>query len=264
MSDRLILPSDDELAVALRTLGPRVSYPQTPNLVPGVRQGIHPAARPAERSLLPVRRLVAVAAVLLALALGAVLLYPETRSTVAGWLSIPGVTFFFDEHDVPVYGAPLQLGEPLTLEDARDRSGFEILIADTGWLGEPDEVYLDARSTGGVVSLVYHANGQIPESEQTGVGILLSQFQGRLNPGMYGKGVPDGVTVEWLEINGQDAYWVSGEPHPLYFARDSGVLLEEHIRMAGNTLLWQHGDITLRLESALDRDTAVEIAESMR
>ncbi len=40
--------------------------------------------------------------------------------------------------------------------------------------------------------------------------------------------------------------------------------MQEAIRLAGNTLLWQDGDLTLRLESSLDRNRAVEIAKSMR
>jgi hypothetical protein len=35
-------------------------------------------------------------------------------------------------------------------------------------------------------------------------------------------------------------------------------------RLAGNTLLWEHSGLTLRIESALDRDGALRIATSMR
>ncbi len=56
----------------------------------------------------------------------------------------------------------------------------------------------------------------------------------------------------------------AGAPHTFsYFAPD-GDYMQETIRLAGNTLLWQDGDLTLRLESSLDRNRAVEIAKSMR
>jgi hypothetical protein len=38
----------------------------------------------------------------------------------------------------------------------------------------------------------------------------------------------------------------------------------ERIRLAGNTLLWAHGDLIFRLESTLPREAARRIAASLR
>jgi hypothetical protein len=38
----------------------------------------------------------------------------------------------------------------------------------------------------------------------------------------------------------------------------------EELRLAGNTLLWVQGDLTLRLEIAGSREDALRIAGSMR
>ena len=48
----------------------------------------------------------------------------------------------------------------------------------------------------------------------------------------------------------------------LYLAAD-GSVEEETLRLAGNTLIWTHGPFTYRLESALGRDEALALAESV-
>ena len=35
------------------------------------------------------------------------------------------------------------------------------------------------------------------------------------------------------------------------------------IRLAGNVLLWEHGDLTLRIESSLSKELALAVAESV-
>ena len=139
-----------------------------------------------------------------------------------------------------------------------------ILVPDLDWLGEPDEIYLDEQPHGGAVTFVYFADEELATTNETGVGILLTQFLGSLNPGMYGKGAPAGVEVELLQVNGQDAYWIFGEPHTVSLLDADGEYIQSTLRYAGNTLLWQAGDLTLRLESALDRETVIELAGSMR
>jgi len=49
------------------------------------------------------------------------------------------------------------------------------------------------------------------------------------------------------------------------------VLLDEHgeyvmetLRLEGNVLLWVRNGVTLRIESALSRDEAIHVAESIR
>lgn len=262
MAEQGRFQSDKELGDALRELGRQLRYPATPDLTTAVRQGIQSQPVPLRSSIWRPGRLVAIAAMLLVLIVAAVLAIPTARTTVADWFNVPGVTLFVDEQ--PVYGGELQLGAPVTLDGAREGVGFTLLVPDSPLLGEPDEIYLDAIPVGGAVSLVYHASDEIPQTEETGVGILLSQFQGSLNPNMYGKGIPGDAELEYLEINGHDAYWLSGEPHPFYYLDAGGDPSEQTPRMAGNTLLWQDGDLTLRLESALDLDAVLEIAASMR
>ena len=256
---------DHELDTALQALGGRLLYPETPDLASAVRERIEHRASTSRRLIPFPRRWLTVAAVLTVLVAGATIAYPASRTAVADWFDLPGVTLISgDPDEQPVLGPPLELGEPVSLDEAREAVDFQILAPDVDWLGEPDEVYLDRDPVGGAVSFVYHAGGDLPEAEETGVGLLLTQFQGYVNPGMYGKGTPPGVEVDRIEINGEEAIWLSGEPHTLgYYDRDDEYI-QKRLRFAGNTLLWQDGDLTLRLESALDLDAVLEIAESMR
>lgn len=263
MADRGLHLDDDDLANRLRAFARERQYPPTPNLAPVVQERIR--ARSRIRRGDRTRRLMMAGAALIVLLCAATLLAPDSRRTVAGWLHLPGVTFRSEKaEDRPALGGTFRLGDPVALDEARAGVGFDLLVPELSWLDQPDEVYLDSRPTGGAVTMIYHASDDIPAAEATGVGLLLSQFQGELNPGMYGKGLPDGVQLETLEINGRLAFWISGTPHTFSYIDPDRKYVQETIRLAGNTLLWQQGELTLRLESDLDRDRAVEIAASMR
>jgi sigma-70-like protein len=68
--------------------------------------------------------------------------------------------------------------------------------------------------------------------------------------------VPPGTSVEEVDVDGSPGYWISGAPHAV--ERDAVM------RLAGNTLLWQQGDVTLRLEGAPDLPTALAVARTLR
>ena len=70
--------------------------------------------------------------------------------------------------------------------------------------------------------------------------------------------------VEQVTVGGEPGYWFSGEPHFFAYRDAAGTLREEQTRLAGNTLIWQRGDLTLRLEGELPKEEAIRIAESMR
>jgi hypothetical protein len=60
------------------------------------------------------------------------------------------------------------------------------------------------------------------------------------------------------------AYWIAGDPHQVVITDAEGDVVHDSARVASNTLVWTEGDITYRLESALDRDEVVELASTMR
>jgi hypothetical protein len=125
-------------------------------------------------------------------------------------------------------------------------------------------VFVDeAVPAGGRVDLVYRARPGMPASPFTDVGLLITEFRGQPTPEFLKKVTRMGV-VEAVTVGGEPGYWFSGEPHFFTYQDASGALREEQTRLAGNTLIWQRGDLTLRLEGEIPRDEAIRIAESMR
>jgi hypothetical protein len=73
-----------------------------------------------------------------------------------------------------------------------------------------------------------------------------------------------GTTVQLVRVGDQAAYWIEGEPHEVVITDRNGDFVHDSSRLAGNTLIWTDGDVTYRLESALDRDEAIDLASTLR
>lgn len=263
--------SEADLEQMMSTLGNEFEYPPTPDLATSVgarlrREEQRPAPVSIWDRITALRDRPAVAALLAVILLSLVIAaVPPTRSAVADWLGIRGVVIV-EQTATP--SAPLatglNLGAPVTLADARDRADYRVRMPDLPRYADPDEVYVSAYPEGGQVAMVYRAGDSLPRAAETGVGLLFTQFRGDLNPNAFGKGVGPDTTIERVTVGDSEGLWISGEAHVFYYTDDTGASLSEHIRLAGNTLLWQSGDLTLRIESALTKDEAIRIAESVR
>jgi hypothetical protein len=257
--------SDDELGRVLRDLGEHIAYPQEPDLTAAVRTRIQKSPKPPFWARWPEgRRAVAMALlVLVAVATGTLALSPAARRAVADWLGIGGIRIVHgDRAEAPV-AEDLRLGERVSLVQAQDRVSYDVLRPSALEVGEPDEVYLDDVIPGGQVSLVYRPADGLPEAEETGVGLLFTQFRSQLDETLVKKVVPPQDVVEAVTVNGLPGYWVGG-PHTLLYEDAEGNIREERSRLAANVLIWEQDGITLRLESALTRQEALRIAESVR
>ena len=302
MAERLIALSEPELERALIDLGRHIDYPPTPALAARVRQEI--ARRPARASSfwdtwLPRQRRLTYALVALIALAGAVLAFsPEARTAVAERLGLRGVLIReipavpTPLHTaaptllprapapaaaasppaaaqsptvptvVPSVGARLSLGHSTTLEEVRTRLPFQVPLPTT--LGPPDEVYLAQTPPGGQVALVYYPRQDLPQANTTGVGLLLTAFQGSVPPGIFGKGIPPGTRLEEVVVNGGRGYWIEGDPHTIFLMDNGGLVRTETTRLAGNVLLWDQGPLTLRIESTLSKDEVLKIATSLQ
>jgi hypothetical protein len=159
-------------------------------------------------------------------------------------------------------GENLSLGVETTLEDARERVDFPIRVPSVHGLGvNPHHVYYSDFPAGGRVSLVYRPQEWLPEAEATGVGLLITQFQGVVETDVVKK-LASQEQVQPTEVAGRPAYWVEG-PHTLYFLDADGRQRTDTLRLSANALIWMDGDTTIRLESELGLADAVTIAESM-
>jgi hypothetical protein len=193
-----------------------------------------------------------------------VMIVPPARSAVLEWLGLASVRVERGEprptaEDRPA-GADLMLGDRVTLEQARERAGFPLVVPAA--LGEPDAVYLSTDpATRGRVEFVYGPRDGLPRSGTTGVGALFTQFQPPARITVE-KTLGAGARSERLEVGGDPAIWLSGPPHGFAYTGEDGTAFEEQ-RLAGNTLLVELPDgVLLRLEADVSRDEAVRIAGS--
>jgi hypothetical protein len=131
-------------------------------------------------------------------------------------------------------------------------------------LGEPDGLFYSSFPEGGRISLVYRPREDLPRSRQTGVGLLVTQFRGDLSPDFVGKLADQSVRLLPTSVGEFPAIWLEGGPHVVYFRDRSGVVVEDAVRLAGNTLLLEHGRTLVRLEGTLGQERAEEIAASLR
>src|SRR5438067_679453 len=144
----------------------------------------------------------AAAAVLLAVVL-VLAASPPARDTIAGWLGLRGVVIQKVQNPptpTPLPPGPLgqrlRLGERVTLDQARSKAGFTVLLP--AGLGGPDEVYYDSGH--GMVSLVYASRPGLPAPDATGVSLLVSELPARLTQDSFGKMLGAGSTLQEVDL----------------------------------------------------------------
>jgi hypothetical protein len=275
-----------DLEEALADLAASLEFPPTPDLAGAVAARLDQA--PARRPAAPARRRgrlaglaglagrsgrrrLAVAGLAAALLAAAVLVAsPGTREAVARRLGLRGVGVELGGPPPPTVTTrpgerlDLGLGERVSLEQARRRVGFPVLVPGADGFRQPAAVFVNqAVPPGGRVDLVYRARPGLPASPFTDVGLLVTEFRGHPTPEFLKKVATFGL-VEEVTVGGEPGYWFSGEPHFFSYRDAAGNLRDEQTRLAGNTLVWQRGELTLRIEGELSRQEALRIAESMR
>lgn len=265
MADPIRL-GDADLERALRDLGRRYPYPPTPNLAATVRTRI------VVRPIAPVRpfalwrdprRLALVAAVLLVLAGAAALINPATRDAIAHFFHVRGVIVTRAPSPLPSLSpaTPLDLGRLTTLEEAQRSVGFTIVVPPE--LGAPDAVYVASGPPGGEVALAYKPRPGIPVVRETGLGVLVTEFRGDLVPGFITKEVGPGTSLDETSVNGDPGWWIAGQPHIIVVRTSPGEGWPETLRLASNTLVWEHGGVTYRIESGLSKADAMRLAAGL-
>src|SRR5512133_3496277 len=226
-----------ELEAALRELGREVAFPPTPDIASAIRGRL-------ERPRLW-RRPVAIALAVLIVALGAVLAVPQARTGILDWLGLRNVSVVRVEKlpPVPATGR-LDLGRRVTLDDAR-RSAPWLLVPDR----KPDSVYLSNSLPGGKVTLLWGTPSEVR--------LLLTEVTGEA---FIQKIVQGDTEVEPVDI-GEAGAWFQGT-HVVMFRDRDGIFHESRARLAASTLVWQSGNITLRLEGHISKDEALRIART--
>jgi hypothetical protein len=225
-----------DLERELRALAGFVDLPGERELVPAVRARLGQAQA---RRLVPWRRIAGVAALVLVVGLAATMAVPDARTAVLRFLGLKGVTVIRVDELPPASTTPHVFGESVSLAGARRIVGFRPLLPED--LGAPDDVRINRFSPYFIVLLYGRPNVRLRLTETSG-GVIqkYAQFAQR---------------VERVEVDGQPGIWVEGE-HVV--AEPFGMP-----RLSGNVLLWEQGDLTLRLEGRLDKEQALDIARSV-
>jgi hypothetical protein len=228
-----------DLERELRGLATAVAFPETPEIAGNVR--LEPRSeRRGDRSW---RTIAAVATLVIAVAVATGLAaVPQARTSILHLFGLGEVRVEFVDRLPEVRpGAPLDLGTAIDPADAP----FPVLRPSL--LGEPDGIY----RSGDVVTLLYGTS--------TRVRALITEIaDSGFTPAVGKKLVAVGTRVEFVPVNGsaEPALWITGAPHVVHLPGGPG-------RLAGNTLIWTQGRLTIRLEGAETLQQARAIAASL-
>jgi hypothetical protein len=228
-----------ELETALRQLGREVAFPPTPELASAIRGRLERPPRFWKRPVAVALAIVVIAAIAAAFAV------PQSRSAILDWLGLSNVSVVRVEKlpVVPANGR-LDLGQQVTLDEAKRRAPWLRLPE-----GDPDSVWLNETLPGGKVSLVWGTPSRVR--------LLLTEVTGRA---YIEKVIAGDTQAERVEI-GDAGAWFQG-PHVVMFRDRDGRFHDSQARLARNTLVWQLGDVTLRLEGGLSKAEALRIART--
>ena len=243
---------DRSIEEALRDLSDGIEWPTPVDFTARLRlEPRRPTLRPR----------VAWAVALVGLAL-AVLLVPPARQAVANLLEVAGIHIEFgDAPDLPV-PTDLAPGVQVDLESAQGVVDFPIRAPSV--LGPPTAVHLLQWELGTQVFLAWEASSRLPEVGESGTGLLLAEFRADLDEDFFNKIISGGTTVDTVNLDGGQAFWLAGAPHVFMFETGRTDRVADETRLTGNVLIWERAGITYRLESNLDLEGTMLIAESLR
>lgn len=223
-----------ELDHALRDVAGRIDWPETPDLATAVRRRLPERRRRISRPLV-------LALAVLAVAIAAAMAVPQARTSILRFFHLEGVTVErVDRLPATRPFSPLELGAPVSLHEARLRLGQPILLPDGD---RPDAVFFDGALAGGGVNILY--------GPATRPRLLVSEFL-TVNYDVIRKSVGLGSRVTEVLVGRDVGLWVPGK-HAVRF----GPLPP---RLAGNSLIWRHGSLIIRLEGDLSKATAIDLA----
>jgi hypothetical protein len=214
-------------------------------------------ARPPTRPRGPLRRPALVAAALIVALLVAVAI-PGSRAALARLLGIGAVRIVTSADAPPPLDAPYDLGEAIDVEQAVARAPAPLVPAG---LGPPDAAFVGRPD--GAATVVWRTGPALPpiDGSDGATGLIVTAIPGPIDVPLVTKEVGPSGEVVSTTVSGRPARWISGPPHVV--RNEDGGDGSDPMRLAGNTLLWTDGVVTYRLESALELDAAVALAERL-
>ncbi len=242
--------AEEQWEERVRSLAQALPYPETPNVAGAVRAQMLRDGQPRAG-----RQRLLVAGLVVALLVAGLLAVPQVRAAIVRALRIGAIRIFvLEDGATPTPGTPLPpptaLAGEATLAEAQRQAGFPIrLPTHPPDLGLPDHVYV--QEVGGPVVVLVWMDRERPER----VSLALHQ----LGPGTFGDKFQPRV-VEETDVGGSPAAWTEGP----YLLELRGGSVDVVRLVTGHVLVWAEGEVTYRLESDLELEEAVRIAESLK
>lgn len=263
---------------------PRLEDEFEDRLVQAARMFVYPPAPDVSRAVTRrlatprpgrVYRRLILAGVTLALIVVVIFAVPPVRAAVLDWIRLGAVRIFLVEPtqtptpsitSQPTLPALVPSEEPVPtpLRSVLDLSGETSLAkiqSDQGvkvglpvfppGLEQPDHVYYQVEGWP-VVVLVW-----MDRANPQAVGMVLSETNA--DAIVFQKIAP--LSVQDTLVNGQHALWVEA---PYMLLTGSGDMAQARLVENSHTLIWTKGAMTYRLETLVDLETAVRIAESIK
>ena len=200
------------------------------------------------------RRRVVVAVAFACAVVAAVAAVGPARTSILRFFHLGGVTVERVDQLPPVSPrGPIAPGWEVSFAGARARVSFPVLVPKDD--REPSHtLFFASDPPGGQISLVY---GSLRRPR-----LLVTEFIGTKVEGSFSKKAGRRTSVERVRVSGGPGIWLGGAKHTFSFLDGAGMTRDWETRLAGNTLVWERGGLTLRLEGDLSRARAIRLAES--
>jgi len=284
MADRPSRKTEAEFAQRLRDLGTAIAYPPTPDVTSAVHRRITATPTtviPSTRHIHPQWPRVLTVALVCLLVLGLLgAAFPPTRRAIAQRLGLRNVAIVVTPVPAPTVTPVItpvsprattarslveqQLGTPTTLARAQTQVNFPVRVPTAPGYQTPDAVFIGMPPPGGRIALVYRAGVNLSAAiPDTDIALLVTEFRGGLDAGLFTKGVPSATTLATVQIGDVPGYWIAGGLRLFLYRDASGTIVQDTIRTAGNTLLWERDGVIYRIETTLPRDEALRVATSI-
>ena len=260
MTERLRTLTDDELGAALTSLGRRIAWPVAGDLPVAVSRAIERGegrviawpGSPTRSRRRTVAILVAAVLALAAAAAAAKLVVDLGAVVIRTVPSLPTTT------PTATVGAG-SFGRPISLGEAESIAGFHPLLPSS--LGPPDAIWAEHIATSfdsqrtTVIVLAWRPSADLPTIPGASWGAVMMEFRGEAS--IASKLLFEGhARLSPAFVHGHDAYVVTGE-HELDLLVDGKV---RRFTSTARAILWNEGDLTIRLETALPRGLALVLA----
>jgi hypothetical protein len=233
----------------LRSHAGAFPFPATPDVANAVERRLRARRTRRRITLALTAATTAVAAAILALS-------PGARSAVVDWLdSVPGVHIERSSKPPEVrYNVVPTYGDRVSLEEARGRVDFRIRLPRD--LGDPDLVFLSTYTVpGGAVTAVYGGERRARA--------VFSQWRVG-GDDLFFKVLGPGNEATRVNVGGAPGVWLFGTHHTVFFLGTDDREYQTTGALSGNTLIWQRGGMSYRLEADVPLAQALDMAAAVR